>query len=663
MVGRPKKKQELKRLTKSAKLKKIRKAFTDNLCFQDLMDIDEWADKYRYLPKETSSEHGLWSTDRFPFLRRIMKCLSPSSVARMIVVKKAHQLGFTELAINWMLYCADHNPGPMVYCQKTEDAVKRFSNQKLKPGILACDKVFDSLGEGKPKSLSNSVGNKAYPGGFISLGPANSAEFLKSVSARDGCTDEEDSYELSAGSDGAPWKMLEKRMSNFPDRKLYRPSTPKWKETSTIEPGFEAGSQERYYVPCPHCNPVGTDDGFMFVINWDTIRWSKEIDKQTGYPQETWCECPGCLGKINEARYKTWMLAKGDWYSEKNSPGTIYKVGDVVNPSFHISSLYSPMGFFSWSDAVIDWFDYLVKKDVNLLQVFINQVLGETFELSGQEISYNLLMNRREYYGTQYRNFDVATGGLCITAGVDIQMDRIEVETVAWGLHDECWGVDYAVLMGDTSQMGNRYGMLKDGQPSVWLLLDQYLARRWKHQSGAEMIIECTMIDSKYRTKEVNVFCRLRESRRIFPIQGKEGWGRALVACKKRRHENYRTLNYIAAVDQLKDKVRSQLLVDEPGPGFCHFPIKDCYSEKYFKGLTCESRDVKVVNGKKKLFWRNPGGARNEPTDLRNYAYSALIAYPVDMQARSLAENPTVAVQRLPARKRRMKPRGSAGIS
>lgn len=635
-MARPKKlvpTDDVQELTDDQKTTSLRRSFYESIAFDESLDLDEWADLYRVLPQETSSEHGIWVTQRFPFLRKIMKALSPSTIARMIVVMKGAQLGFTETAINWILYNASRRPGPGMYVQKTDDAAKDFSNQKLKPSILACEEVAYILGPLKPKSYANSWDNKAYPGGFVVLGGANSTPFLRSKSIRDATIDEEDTMALNVGGEGSPVRLIFKRMVNFPDRKMFRLSTPVLEELSTIKPAFEAGSQEYYYVPCPYCNKNGLETGNMFVIEWELIHWSKETNAATGYPLKTWVECPHCGEEINEAKHKTWMLDNGDWYSTKNNP-VRYKVGDVENPSFHLSSLYSPQGFFSWSDAVAEWFDYKRTNDINLLQVFVNQTLAETFTLAGHEISYGYLHKRREQYFPAEKPFDVPMGALCLTAGVDIQDDRIEVEVVGWGQLEENWGIDYAVLPGDTAMMGDHYGMLPDGQPSVWRLLDEYLRKRFKHASGALLPIEITMIDSGYKTEEVNTFCRLREGRRVYPIRGKDGWGKGLWSVNRRRHERYRTVNYFAHTDEIKTKVYAMLLIDQSGPGFCHFPKKPCYSEKYFKGLTCETRRVKMVNGHKKLYWHTPSGARNEPLDLRNYAYVAFQAYPVNMEER-----------------------------
>ena len=647
-MARPKKQvktENVHELTSAEKILELRTVFYNAVAFDRALDLDEWSDSFRILPRETSSEFGQWVTQRFPFLRKIMKALSPSSIARMIVVMKGAQLGFTELAICWILYNAERRPGPCMYVQKTDDAAKDFSIQKLKPSILVCSAVDRILGDLKPKRYANSWDNKAYPGGFAVLGGANSSAFLRSKSVRDAILDEEDTYAANISGEGSPVRLIGKRMVNFPDRKMFRLSTPVLEELSTISPAFDAGSEEWYYVPCPHCNPEGLHSGNMFILDWELIKWTKEIDPQTGYPLRCWTECPHCAEPIDEAPHKTWMLNNGDWFSTKNNrfdakgeevknPAR-YKVGDVANPSFNLSSFYSPHGFFGWDDAVTEWFDYKRTNDVNLLQVIVNQTFAQTFTLAGQEISYSYLYQRRAPYAGKNQLLDVPSGALCLTAGVDIQDDRIEIEVVGWGMLEENWGIDYAVLPGDTSMMGDRRGMLPDGQPSVWRMLDEFLMKRFIHASGALLPIEVTMIDAGYKTEEVHTFCRLRESRRIFPVKGKDGWGKGLWSAGKRRHERYHTVTYEARTDELKNKVYAMLQIDQPGPGFCHYPKKPCYSEKYFKGLTCETRRVKMVNGHKKLYWHTPSGARNEPLDLRNYAYVAFHAYPVNLEERT----------------------------
>ena len=669
--GRPKKLKSIDsvdKVTTHLKQKEIIKAVANALIIQDTPDLDVWSDENRFLPPETSSEHGKWRTSRFPFLRRIMKCLSASSIAREVVFVKGGQLGGTECAINWLLYSTVCEPGPSAYVQKTIDAVKAFVKQKFRPAIRHCNAVDYTLGDKKPTGYSNAILDMGYPGGFISFGPANSSDFLKSKSLLRGVLDEEDQYELSIDNQGSPRLMLKKRMANFPNSKLFRISTPVLKELSTIEPGFHEGSEELYYVPCPNCNPEANDTKFMFAIEHDNIKWSKEINPKTNAPVKVWCECPSCGYEIDEAKHKTWMLKNGDWFSTKNyadpdTPLSRYRAGDVEFPSFRLPSFYSPLGFYSWYDAAHDFLEYKRTGDISLLQVYINQCCAETFSLTGSDIDHTGLYLRRESYCGSKNLFDVPNEGLCLTAGVDVQDDRLEVEVVAWGILEESWSIDYKVLPGDTALTGNIYGMLPNGQPTVWRLLHDYLSKRWRHESGVDMPVEVTMIDSGgHRSDEVHQFCRPRENLRVWPIKGQGGWGNGLWRRSTRRHEKYKTIDYRLFVDELKSKLYAFLRIQDPGPGYCHFPKKDVYSEKYFRGLTCERLKTRIVRGQQQLYWDTPPGARNEPLDCRNYAYAAFSAYGIDLFKRasvglqSIFGNMAAPVRKLQRRK------GSSGL-
>jgi phage terminase large subunit GpA-like protein len=619
--------QDLPVVSDCEKIAAIVSAFYTALALSEDLDLETWGELYRKLPRESSAEYGDWSLRRFPFLKKIARVLNPKSNAVEIVVMKGAQLGFTELVITWLLYIADVYPSPCIYTQNTDDAVKDFVKQKWKPSVKACEKLLYILGENKPNYLSRSWDNHGYPGGFIAMGGASgSSDFIRSKSVRYAAVDEEDTYKLNVSDQGSPIGLIRKRQQTFSDKKMFRLSTPTLEETSTIKPAFLAGSQEYFYVPCPHC-------GDFFVIKWEQIKYSKKLDT-SGLPVEIFLECPSCADKIIEVDHKDYMLDNGDWFSTKNpenseEPLERYKVGDVEFPSFHLSSFYSPVGQFSWRDAIREWFEYTATNDIEKLKVIINQTWGETFADEGREISTNYLVQRREQY-----SHEVPEGCLVLTAGIDIQDDRIEVEVVGWGMFEENWSIDYTIIYGDTSQLGDAQSLLPDGQPTVWKLLDDYLLTKFEHPSGYKLPIECTMIDSHYKTEEVNIFCKQRESRRVYPICGIEGWSKGLWSCNKSRHERYGTLQYRAHGYELKNKIYAMLKIDTVGPAYCHFPTRDIYSEAHFYGLTCEYRESRITGGRLKLVWVNKTGARNEPLDCRQYAYCAFLAYPVNLSHR-----------------------------
>jgi phage terminase large subunit GpA-like protein len=58
----------------------IERAWRDGLKPDPLLTVSEWSDQYRVLSQRASSEPGRWRTQRTPYLKEIMDCLSPSAL-------------------------------------------------------------------------------------------------------------------------------------------------------------------------------------------------------------------------------------------------------------------------------------------------------------------------------------------------------------------------------------------------------------------------------------------------------------------------------------------------------------------------------------------------------------------------------------------------------
>lgn len=575
-------------LSNDEKIQKLIDAYCDGVIPPEDVLLWEWADEFRILPQVSSSEHGPWRTSRFPYLKEPMYELSPQSPTRQVVVMKGSQTGFTEIALNWM-FCTIHRyPAPMLYVQKTIDAVEKFSKQRFTASLEVMPHVRDIIAPAVSRSSANTIRMKNFPGGVIIMGGANSAASLRSMPIQNLILDEEDSYEHDIQEEGSPSDLAIRRTANFPRRKIFRLSTPTIKETSVIEPLFHSGDQRYYYVPCPFC-------GYHQVISWRNIKWDE------GDASSVRMECQNCKQGIEEL-HKTAMLDAGEW--RKKYPGR-----EIA--SFHLSALYSPLGFYSWKDAV----DLFVEAETTLnrgkLKVFINTVLGETWSETQRTIESRGLLKRREEYKAE-----VPQGVVLLVAGADVQDDRIEMEVLGLGKHEESWSIEYNVMVGDTER------------ESVWEILDQHLMKTYHHESGIDMKIACAAIDSGHRAEVVYNFCKPREFRRIFPIKGQDGWGKGYITRPKKRLKGIWL--YHLMVDELKSKVYSQLGIAEPGPGYCHFPLKEPFDKGYFMGLTAE-RMTLSKGARPQLKWVLPEGKRNEPLDCRAYAYGARYILGVDL--------------------------------
>mgnify|MGYP000027266957 FL=1 len=251
------------------------------------------------------------------------------------------------------------------------------------------------------------------------------------------------------------------------------------------------------------------------------------------------------------------------------------------------------------------------------MKVWVNTELGETWEERGIQLEDIELFNRREIYAAE-----VPDDVLYLTAGVDVQDDRFEVEVVGWGEGVESWGIRYQKIYGD---------MLSD---QVWDDLDNFLLQTWRKADGTAYPLLATCIDSGgHHTDAVYRFAKERLNRRIFAIKGMGGSGVPFIRNPSKNNRVKAEL-FILGVDAGKTTIYQRLEVKTPGPNYCHFPSNPeaGYTEEYFKGLTAEKKVVRFVKGRLKEYWeiKDKEHKRNEPLDLRNYATAALaISRPV----------------------------------
>lgn len=560
-----------------------------------LLTISQWADKYRTLSQRASSEPGQWRTDRTPYLRDIMDCLSPSSLIERTVFMKGAQIGGTECGNNWIGYVIHQAPGPMMAVQPTVEMAKRNSKQRIDPLIEESDVLRTLVHDPRSRDSGNTVLSKEFPGGVLVMTGANSAVGLRSMAARYLFLDEVDGYPGDVDGEGDPINLAMARTRTFARRKVFLVSTPKITGMSRIEAAFEESDKRYFAVPCPTCREAQ-------VLKFPQLRWPKNEPDKAVYV------CEHC-GQEIQNHQKQWMLPRGQWRATAK--------GDGKTAGFHLSSLYSPVGWFTWGDAAKQFEQ--AQKNSALLQVFVNTVLGDTWTLLGEAPDWKKLYDRRE----QYKFGLVPRGGIFITAGADVQRDRIEVEIVAWGRGKESWSIDYRVFEGDTAR------------PQVWEKLSGLLNETFTTTTGLELPIIQLAVDSGYATNEVYEWAR-RQGTRVVVIKG-DSRAPAIIGSaspievgplgvKLKRGVKVWPVNSGMAKEELYRWLRLERPTDEDleqgipfPPGYCHFPR---YSEEYFKQVTAEQLVAKLVKGYRKLEWQKMR-ERNEALDCRVYARAA----------------------------------------
>ena len=606
------------------------------------LTVSEWADKYRRLSPENSAEAGPWRTSRTPYLREVMDCFTDPKV-RKIVMVAASQVGKSECILNSIGYIIDQDPGSILFVQPTLDDAKKFSRLRIAPMIRDSKKLKAKVADVKSKDSGNTILQKSFPGGMLTITGSNSASALASTPARYIFGDERDRWAVSAGSEGDPWELAEARQTTFYNAKSIEVSTPTIKGFSNIENSFYKGTQERWCHMCPECGEYSN-------IVFDRIRFEHTVEKVRGKKVYTIVGpisyiCPHC-GCISTEENMRKQPAK--WIAE--NPAAY----DEGVRSFWLNAFSSP--WTPWEKICKKFLQ--AKDDPEALKVVYNTLFGELWEDRGGLADEDEMLARREDYGTNADGspVEVPEGVLVLTCGVDTQDNRLEYEVVGHGHYGETWGIKKGYIMG------------KPDTAEVWQRLDDVIDHVYKFKDSPRGLkISITCVDSGgHYTQEVYEACRARKNKRVFAIKGKGGDGIPFVTPPSkvpiRDNKNVTCWLYTLGVDAGKASIHASIKVLEQGPKYCHFPRGESYGYDlyYFNGLLSEKLErVRSNRGEKWAWVRIPGHNSNEAFDCRNYAMAGFKildpdTFAVERRIRELPEKKPQ--QKAPAPKQRRAP-------
>ncbi len=566
-----------------------------------VLQVSEWAERYRTLPQGGAAASGPWRNDQTPYLVEIMDALSSSSRAIEVVFCKGAQIGGTEAGTNWLMYLIDQEPGPIFALQPTVDNAIEWSKQRLGPSLEQCERTRRHLRPAKSRASGNTIAVKEFlNGAYLFLSGANSPNPLASKPIGYLYFDEVDRYPDETGKEGDPIDLAIQRMNTFPRGKAFFTSTPTLMGKSKIWDKYQDSDQRVYEVPCPFC-------GHYQEITFDRLFWEK------GDYSDVCLTCVGCGCLIPEL-HKPQMLAAGKWIPR--NPGH-WRVG------FHLSGLYSPLGWKSWGRIAREYEE--AEGDVGKMTVFVNTVLGLPWEEDAEVIAEDYLKRRVETYDAE-----VPMGVLALTLAVDVQGDRLECEVVGWGKDEESWGIEYRIFEGDPTLLTTG----DPNHPSVWERLTEYREKQFRHADGKPIGIRRVMIDSGGScTDIVYQYCHQHWRKGVSPVKGGSLAYKPLLSrpTKHGKGESFVWL-YSLGVNKGKDLVFSRLKIETTGPGYCHFPDdpERGYDGHYYAGLIAEKKKKVRKNGVDVVVWELPNGARNEPFDIRVYNTAAIRSLRLD---------------------------------
>ena len=579
----------------------IRRA-TVNLIPAPDIQPSKWAEGNIRIPVGNAIP-GPINFDNAPYQRGMVDVIKEPGIRRVDYMTGA-QLGKTTVQQCITGYFIAHDPRSQIFVQPTQGDMTTFLETKLRPMLEANKSISSKMAKQRGRHGANNSRIISYVGGWLMFSWAGSPKTLRGRSAPVTQADEVDG--MAATEEGDPVELLSQRAATFGDLALStRSSTPTIKGTSRIEAGFLAGDQRRFYVPCPDC-------GEGQVLKWEQINWtgrrstdfsSASDDAAPGIehePETATYSCAHCGSQWDDgqriAAIRGAEAAGFGWIAAKPFKG---------HASFHAPEWLST--FRRLRDIVQSYLDKLAIGD---LQSFMNVSAAETYEETGEQADATGLAARAVEFAAP-----VPMGGLVLTAGIDMQQDRLEVEIVSWGLGEESWSVEHLVLWGDP-----------DAQ-DVWDELGDLLAGTWRHESGVSLPITAACVDTGGtggNTQAAYDWLRGKTGRRIFAVKGVGGWGRPVVAAPSRKQSGKAKRKvdlFLVGVDEAKLTVMRRLAVEKPGPGYCHFPIDR--DPEFYQQMTAEKLVTRYVKGFPVREWHKMR-PRNEAFDCRVYALAAL---------------------------------------
>lgn len=562
------------------------------------VDYLEYAETKVHLSERETPYPGPYNSELFCYFNEVLNALHPDDPCRVVTLAKSAQLGGTVLANIFTCGSIEMDPGDFLYVHPTEGNAKRWSKMKLSP-MLKNSASLKSLFPQSARDGSDSVLYKERKDGqgAIQISGANSPASLSQVTMKRQVQDDLAKWEVNAGGD--PEAQADSRSQAHEFAKIFKISTPLLMPGCRITRNYEDGSQEKPYVPCPHC-------GHMQVLTWANMLENLDEDK----PEEAcfYCESEDC-GAVIEEHHKKEMLKGLEWRADNPKAKRQHR-------SFWIWSAYSVLQTFeriarSWLKA---------KGDPAREQTFLNDVVGLAYQAQGDAPPWELLRDRG--LNSEYARGTIPPGALVITIGIDCQKDRVEWHLVGWGRNKDRYVIDYGVIPGHISE--------DDCQQQLSALVKQSWPNAFGRQIGADRV----GIDGNAYTEDVWSWVKKHPASRVMMVRGNNSDSAPILQqVKKERHSktgkllkwSKRFYSFNSSV--MKMALYRNCLKDDPLElGYVAFPTG--LEDEYFRQLTAERRVLhKTKEGFDNYKWEKDAAQANEALDTMNQAQAAAIRF------------------------------------
>lgn len=564
------------------------------------LSISEWAQRHRSLPESSAAKGGPWRNETVPYLVEFMdvcRCARDDGNrdVRKVVFMKAGQSGGSSALENVIGFHIENDPCSILVVQPTDEGAKEWVHDRLEDLVRNTPALMGLVRGRRPPrgehQSGSTIKHKVFPGGQLFTGSAGTPNTFARRAARLVIADDFARFDAQVGEEGDPGDLLITRTASYHDGLLIYVSTPVLKR-DRIDTLYSRSDQRRYHVTCPACQHedwIAWSDEKHFRVTWE------KRDAATARLQ-----CPGCGARHNEAERRR-MVAAGRWIATRapEEPGLV---------GFHLPAMVSTLG-----TVTLPWMvsSFLAAHDKGreTLRVFINTFLAEGWEEKNSRIEASALQGHREAYGA---DVDVPTPAVVLTAGVDVQVDRFQLQVIGWAPGLERYLVDWRAIPGDPKQ------------PATQAALREALQSRYRRGDGQSMVILATCVDSGYATDEIYAFVLANAAARVYATKGYAGNAGKPIVFRRGELRTGKLLSpYSINVDDGKGEILASAALPTPGPGYFHLS-EDVADDAYLSELTAEHREVRYNKSgvAVKSVWMQDRA--NEALDTALLAFAAL---------------------------------------
>lgn len=573
--------------------------------------LSEWARQHFVLAGESSHQKGGW--EAWPFQVGILDAMSNDDIEELDV-QKSKRVGYTKGVAAFVAYNIAHRGRKQALWQPTDDDRDSFVKSEIEP--LLDEVAAVRAARRKGTATEDTMKMKVFRDSVAHFLGGKAARAYRRITVAVAILDEWSGFDQVIEKSSDPGTLARGRLEGAPYPKFVGGSTPRVRGLCHVERArLLADADLRYHIRCPHCRE-------LHPLTWGGkeakhgMRWDK------GAPDTVRHVCPHCGSEIRQGDYlqawddgARWVCIKtGIWYD--HHAGTWHNAsGAPQRPprhvAMHVWAGYSPQR--TWVDIVREFeaaTQSAERGDTGPLNGFVNETLGETWEVKGERAEEHELQSRADDIPLGV----VPIGALVITAGIDLQGNRWEIGVWAWGRGMESWPIEHHVIEGNPADERD------------WQMVDEYLSRRYRQAwHGGTMAISAISIDSGHHTQAVYNWVRLQAGRRtVYCIKGSSEEKRPIKGTGSSQDVTWRGQRWPAGVklwsmgvDTVKDLLHGQLQIATPGPGYVHFSKQ--LPREWYEQLTAEQRIPVNTSTGVSYRWvkRRP---RNEVLDCRVYS-------------------------------------------